>query len=114
MKGFLKTHTLPNSVAIGFWKIISISISYPSQRVVIYLGGYASEAAYDAQPTKNIVAPDCGCDEPDFTTHFAAAALSPVNKEPERNAYDYLQTLSAFVITGDDTVDFTTGVTEVP
>ncbi len=115
MKGFLRRHTLPNSVAIGFWKIISMDISYRASRAVVTLAAYVNEAAYDANPNEAIISADCECTSSDFTTHFEAAALSPVNKEPERNAYDFLQTLSAFIITSEtNSIDFTTGVTEVP
>lgn len=113
MKGLLKTIKLENSVSVTFWKIMTIQINPREKCVTISLGGYASEAAYDAAPSKDIVAPFGECRDDDYDKYFAPDKLSPVGKEPEVNAYTWLKTQKSLRRIGTK-LDLTTGVTDVP
>lgn len=113
MKGLLKNLTLRNSVVVAFWKITSINMEFPAKYAIVRLGGYASEAAYDAAPESPIVSTYAECLAADFDKYFASAKLSPVGKDPEANSYAWLKTLKA--MRGiDGKLDLTTGVTNVP
>ena len=105
-----KSYTLPNDNSADYWKILRIEDNFHESKCDVVLGLFkdATARGADAQVCGAIGIHLEGDDYP-----LGAAALNPVDHNPYLDIYEQIKTMDAVQGMDNDTIDFTTGVTDV-
>ena len=92
-----KAFTHNSGVGVSYWRIVKVDTNYATETGTIHIYGYVDQASRNAGNGHLMVKTvyfDNAVDNPVFDDYFAITKINGSGKNPIKNAYDYLKSIS--------------------